>query len=116
MFCFFHKWNGCKCSKCGKIIDKNHKFIYIKEKCINKCEVCEKIDNYRPHAWVGYKCEVCGETSEYCHHVWNGCVCKLCNETRHDMMEEAGGFKTTCRKCGYIDEDEVRRACEWGYI
>jgi len=30
MSCFFnHKWDGCKCLKCGKIRDKEHDWVEI---------------------------------------------------------------------------------------
>jgi len=37
MACLFgHKWNGCKCARCGKSRDENHDW----DGC--KCEICEK--------------------------------------------------------------------------
>ena len=39
-----------------------------------------------------------------------------CAERGHDWGEEWGGFKTTCQRCGYVDEDEVRCQIEWSYI
>ena len=49
---FGHKWNGCKCSRCGKTRDESH-------------------------AWKGCTCTICGKTRDE-GHVWkptkNACV------------------------------------------
>jgi len=40
MGCLFgHKWNGCKCEKCGKTRDERHKFTQ-KGQCLVVCTVC----------------------------------------------------------------------------
>jgi len=72
MACFFgHKWNGCKCSKCGKTRDEKHE-------------------------WNGCKCSKCGKERDE-QHDWNGCKCSRCSKTRneqHDWKE------LKCWKCG----------------
>ena len=64
MKCFFgfHKWRGCKCSKCGNTRDKNHDWTNDCEKCAE----CGKV-KYRQHDWLKEsedceKCSRCGKT------------------------------------------------------
>ena len=58
MACLFgHKWDGCKCSKCGYVRNENHK-------------------------WNGCICSNCRITRDE-KHDWNGCKCSLCNEIRN---------------------------------
>ena len=95
--CLFHKWNGCMCEQCGKTRDKQHIYKHNIDKCEDECKLC-------------------GAKSSVRHHSWNGCVCEICGDTRHEMIEEWGGFKTSCSNCDYVDEDEVRRAIEWSYL
>ena len=52
---FGHKWNGCKCSRCGKTRDEQHD-------------------------WEGCICRRCGKTR----HNWDACSCRQCGKTRHD--------------------------------
>ena len=80
MPCLFHKWNYCKCEKCGKVREKPHKIETIN--CITICQVCGKIlsenhdfpdsddcylkckncDVILPdHEWDEFKCEKCGK-------------------------------------------------------
>jgi len=56
MACLFgHKWNGCKCSKCGKTRDDQHKW----SSNTGKCSICGKECR---HTWKDGKCEICGAT------------------------------------------------------
>jgi hypothetical protein len=75
MLCLFgHKWNGCKCDRCGKTRDENHTWNYCKGKCFicgKRCEV--------KHAWKGCKCTLCGELRN-AEHSWKGGVCTLCGK------------------------------------
>ena len=64
MACLFgHKWNGCKCSKCGKIRDKGHNW----NNC--KCETCGTVTFKHKFVTVkggnGIRCEVCGYTENF---------------------------------------------------
>ena len=72
-----HKWNGCKCSKCGKLRDEahdwngcickicgktraeGHKYEATATACVEKCSICgaEK----HTHVVTDGKCEVCGK-------------------------------------------------------
>ena len=55
MACFFHKWKGCKCEKCGKIRDAEHSWNGCL--CIN----CGKT-RYDGHILQDGKCSLCGTT------------------------------------------------------
>jgi len=78
MVCLFgHKWNGCKCTKCGKIRDESHDwngctckicgkrrneghiFQKTEKPCIEKCSICGVEKHI--HLVKDGKCEVCGE-------------------------------------------------------
>ena len=39
MQCLIHKWDGCKCSRCGKVRDEQHDWIGC------KCSRCGKVQN-----------------------------------------------------------------------
>ena len=93
---FGHKWNGCKCLKCGK------SRLHVWNGCV--CVNCGKEN----HTWNDCKCIMCGETRVnsyfgYCkmqsvpgkcqkqcsicgvvadNHVWNGCICEKCGKIR----------------------------------
>ena len=55
MACLFgHKWNGCKCEKCGKIRDTDHQWDGCK--CLN----CGKTRD-EGHDWKDGKCTKCGK-------------------------------------------------------
>jgi len=63
-----HKWNGCKCEKCGKIRDEQH-------------------------MWKGCECSLCGKVRDE-QHIWgrrndytNNCKCTRCGKsiTRQDI-------------------------------
>ena len=43
MACLFgHKWNGCKCEKCGKVRDEGHEFVSVPGSSKTKCAKCGK--------------------------------------------------------------------------
>jgi hypothetical protein len=86
MACFFHKWNGCKCEKCGKIRNEGHNW--------NLCEG---------------ECSVCGK-SHIIRHEWDGCKCKNCGiEGGHDWNYSCKG--KTCTICG--KKDEFKSPCDY---
>ena len=86
MACLFgHKWDGCKCTKCGKTRDEGHDW-----------DLCKGV------------CKICGQTRPP-EHEWNGCVCARCGATRdegHDFVwkPEAGQCKEVCAICGKFGE------------
>jgi hypothetical protein len=80
MVCLFHKWDGCKCLKCGK---RKHNWesgvcVVCGEECkhnwcdwgeeLCKCNNCGKIEKHAPSDmvklgdnWFGYVCNKCGK-------------------------------------------------------
>ena len=60
---FGHKWNGCKCERCGAARDEKHRWSIIEDKCIEKCSICGK-ERRVEHKWHGYQCERCGATHD----------------------------------------------------
>ena len=49
MSCFFgHKWDGCKCTKCGTTRDEAHHFVPVPGECLMRCERCGK---EKEHQW-----------------------------------------------------------------
>ena len=65
MACLFgHKWNGCKCEKCGKTRDQDHRFQAGDHPCVQVCAVCgaEKTEH---GAYVNGFCEKCGSASRF---------------------------------------------------
>ena len=89
--CFFsHKWDGCKCERCGAIridgSDVEHKWVLLEERCFEKCSNCGK--ERSEHKWNGCKCERCGATRDKEHTwIWNG-KCKICGATRNENINE----------------------------
>jgi hypothetical protein len=73
---FGHKWNGCKCERCGAVRDEEHKCVIMEGKCIEKCSVCGK-EREIEHEWTGCKCTRCGETRNEGHLPDNG-KCSIC--------------------------------------
>jgi len=75
MSCLFHKWDRCKCIKCGKIKSKSelHYFEVVKVDdvyCVEKCKVCGASGNkyYHNYERVPNKCQNicvrCGSISD----------------------------------------------------
>lgn len=57
MACLFgHKWNGCKCAKCGHTRDEGHDWDLCKGVC-RKCGAAHPVQ----HDWDGSKCRRCGK-------------------------------------------------------
>ena len=79
MACLFgHKWNGCKCTRCGKIRDEGH-------------------------AWNGCTCTICGKVRDE-GHVWkptkDACiqVCSLCGRQKSNHQLDEKGCCTICKE------------------
>ena len=88
MKCLFgHKWNGCKCVKCGAIRDEGHKWILLDNECVEKCSICGKERNVE-HRWNCCKCEKCGATRDE-GHLWNGYKCERCGKTNDSLVIQA---------------------------
>ena len=106
MSCIFgHKWNGCKCSKCGKT--RNHEW----DGC--KCKRC----GCEQHEWDGCKCKRCDSVKdgEGWHHkyrvVQGTCdiVCTVCGKKSENGLYLRDphingvkhiGSKCLCSRCG----------------
>jgi hypothetical protein len=41
---FGHKWNGCKCEKCGETRDKEHNYV-AEGRYLQKCTICGKVNH-----------------------------------------------------------------------
>ena len=113
MACLFgHKWNGCKCTKCGKMRNENHNWSGC------KCTICGKTRDeqhiFMYKDWCG-KCEgtctICGKEVMTTHDyksVPNQCyqVCSRCGEKtrpKHDFKEVPGKCMNVCAVCGAVD-------------
>ena len=133
---FGHKWNGCKCEKCGETRDEGHNYLAVDGKCIEKCSICNKERNVE-HIWNGCKCERCGEKrkgghkwtllegkciekcsicskTRYIEHKWRGCKCEKCGETRkegHKWTLLAGKCIEKCSICN--KERDAHKAHQW---
>jgi len=86
----FHKWNGCKCSKCNEIRNEGHE-------------------------WNGCKCTVCGRKRTE-GHLMNGCVCTICGYQSHQFNSKAKKMSMCiCINCGkeehYISGTTC--SCKW---
>jgi len=108
MRCLFgHKWNGCKCEKCGKTRDKQHDW----EGCI--CKKCGKPRNEQ-HDWDDCICKKCGKKSRSeSPHDW--AYIKTESYSRDERQEYSGQFYDVtvtytetyyrCQKCGMEKKD-----------
>ncbi len=94
-----HKWNGCKCTVCGRLRDEDHSW----DGC--KCTICGKL-RHKNHKLAAKRhscskvCTVCGfETAP--EHTWNGCKCTVCGLTRdRDHKWADQGCVKKCSICG----------------
>ena len=116
MACIIHKWNGCRCEKCGKIRDKEHDW----DGC--KCRKCGKKRNeghsyiYRSRwknitgtekNWCEGECRICGNTL-YLEHDYQPtdekCIlrCTRCGNKieTHDFKPVPGRYAEVCSICG----------------
>ena len=116
MACLFHRWNGCKCDKCGKIRDEQHDWDLCKGIC-NRCGKRQAIK----HDWKRCKCSRCGivihhwdsddkllKTADERHHSVklqrNICKCTICGEIRddyHDWDKLKGICKLCSKECSH---------------
>ena len=92
---FGHKWNGCKCERCGEIRDEGHDW----DLCKGKCRICGK-ECPVEHDWDGCKCKRCGAWRDEAH-LWNGCQCTRCGMKR-DEGHDWDLCKGKCRICGKV--------------
>lgn len=87
---FAHDWDGCRCTRCKTVRDKNHFW----DGC--QCTKCNaERDEY--HIWKIRKCrQVCERCGSYGDevHTWDGCRCTECETTRHEWQQGQ------CTRCG----------------
>ena len=122
---FFHKWDGCKCTKCGFVRDKDHRIgwkNWDNQGCVKICTVCGSKYGKFDHEMVqvpgtcGEKCVRCGYTRY--HHRFQR-VDGTCTEKCLDCGEERKAphvfrwekCKEICNYCGY-----TRPAHRWNEI
>ena len=77
---FGHKWNGCKCARCGEVRNEQHSW----RGCI--CTLCGKVRDEQ-HNWnlcLG-RCLRCGKMRPP-QHLWKGAACIRCGIKR-DLKE-----------------------------
>ena len=117
---FGHKWNGCKCMRCGKLRNEQHDWsgcvcsICGRERneqhdwdlCKGICKRCRKIQREQ-HDWNGCKCMRCGKLRNE-QHDWNGCVCSICGRVR-DEQHVFSNCK--CSKCKKIRHSWLNEKC-----
>ena len=108
MACLFgHKWNGCKCVRCGVTRDKQHDW----NGCI--CKICGKTSDN--HIWndtegsryahmtglagtqAGCKCIVCGKIRDFRYVQWNGGRKEV---DCHTYENSTNANKKICSVCG----------------
>lgn len=94
MACLFgHKWDGCKCTKCGKVRDNQHDW----DGCVCKRCGAKRDEQHDSDLCIGI-CKKCGAKQPEMHE-WNGCVCKRCGKVR-DEQHDWDLCLGVCRKCG----------------
>lgn len=82
----FHQWDNCKCTKCGKIRNKQHNFSMDCEKCSN-CGSTTK----NQHNWNYCKCIKCGKIIENVND-WT-IICKDCVKCNDSFIKAFESFK-----------------------
>lgn len=90
----FHKWDSCKCRKCGAVRDQNHKW----SGCI--CQVCGKEN----HDYIDCKCRKCGAVRDQ-NHKWSGCICQVCGKGNHHE------WGCRCCVCGKESHEYIGCKC-----
>lgn len=85
---FGHKWDGCKCLRCGKKRDEQHDW----NGC--KCRRCEK-GRDEQHDWDGCECRRCGKLR---HAFNNENICTLCKAHLVTVVDEVVSYRD-CYEC-----------------
>ena len=115
MKCIFgHKWNGCKCARCGKVRDQDHDYQYKfkARSCLGTCNVCRKTvelpHDFKPVPGKCYmECARCHGQSQPNHSYRSepgSCksVCSVCGKVvyKHSFVPVPGTNRTVCSVCG----------------
>jgi len=115
MKCLIHKWDGCKCSRCGKVRDEQHDWNGCQcrrcgtiraeqhdwDLCKGKCKRCGA-SQPKQHDWVGCQCRCCGTIRDE-QHDWVGCKCARCGKVQsigHNYVAVSGECAEKCSICG----------------
>ncbi len=61
---FGHKWNGCKCERCGEIKEHQHDFRPVENTCRIECILCGRF-YHETHNFVNGYCSRCGKLSDH---------------------------------------------------
>ncbi|NOZ36077.1 MAG: hypothetical protein GXO80_12365 [Chlorobi bacterium] len=100
----FHRWEGCKCSVCGKIRNEGHD---LSNDC-EKCSVCGTIIENN-HNWTSdcEKCSKCGKVRENKHNWEYNCEeCSVCGAVRTDKHVFVNGICTVCGHGTFKDKTD----------
>ena len=118
---FGHRYEHCRCTRCGAQRDEGHVWVEAEGKCEHTCEICGKTESV-PHDWFHCRCKRCEEQRDE-HHLWlkhGKCeqVCRICGEERqtHDWRHADRGLDR-CAACGKTHrltaEEIAKRDEEW---
>jgi len=89
MACLFHKWDGCKCSKCGEIREKKHHYSGCQ--CIRCGTKRDYEHDYKLDSIECYEvCVICGKKGEVKHEYTNG-ICKKCGKQELSIAKDSNG-------------------------
>lgn len=89
MNCLIHTWDGCKCTRCGRVREEGHHYVITPGECEERCTICGEIAR-KPHAFVATpgkceeKCERCGWVRST--HTYVNGVCTKCGEQDPDRV------------------------------
>lgn len=93
MICLFHKWEGCKCKKCGKKREEGHIWETLSDKCVEKCRICGD-ERIIPHQFKKAE-NKCVEVCTHCGlerpvlHTFADEICVNCGAKKSDMGTKA---------------------------
>lgn len=71
-----HKWQGCKCTRCGETRNTGHDYKLVPNKCEEKCTICGSKKEIE-HLWSNESCIRCGANMSYFDKKWNNLNDKL---------------------------------------
>ena len=90
---FGHKWEQCRCRRCGAVRDADHQW----NGCV--CRICGKKRD-EAHDWNGCKCRKCGKIRDEGHD-WDGCKCRICGKVREEGHQP--------------DKELLMKSAKWAY-
>ena len=116
-----HRWDGCRCVRCGAQRNEGHRWTQTEGACEQVCSICGRSEP-TPCAWNHCVCTRCGQTRDS-HHDWMATapceeVCRVCGKERdnHDWHGVSRGVDR-CAACGktrrLTAEEIARRDEEW---